>query len=99
MVAGFVLALGNNIGWQFIMPWIPGLKLLEGPARALAERARATEIYATAYNKDAEFFRFQRALVACEKAIQKGTQLVISPGSMGICDQFFDSARAAGTPR
>lgn len=79
--------------------------VLEAQAREAAEKvrgegdARATEIYATAYNKDAEFFRFQRALVACEKAIQQGTQLVISPGSMGICDQFFDSARAAGAPR
>lgn len=35
VIAGLVLALGNNVGWQFIMPWIPGLKLLEGPARAL----------------------------------------------------------------
>lgn len=79
--------------------------VIEAQAREAAEKirgegdARATEIYATAYNKDPEFFRFQRALVACEKAIQKGTQLVISPGSMGVCDQFFDSARAAGGTR
>lgn len=30
--------------------------------------ARRNEIYANAYEQDAEFFRFQRALIACEKA-------------------------------
>ena len=79
--------------------------VLEAQAREAAERirgegdARATEVYATAYNKDPEFFRFQRALLACEKAIQQGTQLVIAPGSLGVCDQFFDSARQAGGTR
>ena len=79
--------------------------VIEAQAREAAEKirgegdARATEIYATAYNKDPEFFRFQRALVACEKAIQQGTQLVVSPNSLGVCDQFFDSARAAGGAR
>lgn len=79
--------------------------VLEAQAREAAERirgegdARATEVYATAYGKDPEFFRFQRALVACEKALQQGTQLVIAPGSLGVCDQFFDSARAAGGTR
>ncbi len=79
--------------------------VIEAQAREQAEKirgegdARATEIYATAYNKDPEFFRFQRALVACEKSIQKGTQLVLSPGAIGVCDQFFDSARSAGAPR
>ncbi len=34
-LAGLILALGKNIGWQWIMPYIPGLKMLEGPARAL----------------------------------------------------------------
>ncbi|MDP3460802.1 MAG: protease modulator HflC, partial [Hyphomonas sp.] len=61
--------------------------------------AKATETYAAAYNKDPEFFRFQRALVACETAIQEGTQVIVGPKSLGICDQFFDSARAAGGPR
>lgn len=79
--------------------------VIEAQAREQAEKirgegdARATEIYATAYNKDAEFFRFQRALMACEKSLQGGTQLVISPDSLGVCDQFFDSARAAGGAR
>ncbi|MEX1249677.1 MAG: protease modulator HflC [Hyphomonas sp.] len=61
--------------------------------------AKASETYATAYNKDAEFFRFQRALIACETAIQEGTQIIVGPNSLGICDQFFDSARSAGVPR
>jgi len=61
--------------------------------------AKATETYATAYNKDPEFFRFQRALIACETAIQEGTQVIVGPKSLGICDQFFDSARSAGGPR
>ena len=79
--------------------------VLEAQARETAQTvrgegdARATEICAAAYGKDAEFFRFQRALVACEKAIQEGTQMVLSPSSIGVCDQFFDSARAAGGPR
>ncbi len=61
--------------------------------------ARSSEVYATAYNKDPEFFRFSRALIACEKSIQQGTQLIIGPEALGICDQFLDSARASGTPR
>ncbi len=61
--------------------------------------AKASETYALAYNKDPEFFRFQRALIACEAAIQEGTQVIVGPQSLGICDQFFDSARAAGVPR
>ncbi len=61
--------------------------------------AKASETYATAYNKDPEFFRFQRALIACETAIQEGTQVIVGPNSLGICDQFFDSARSAGVPR
>ena len=34
--------------------------------------ARRNEIYAQAYGQDAEFFRFQRALIACEKAFGVG---------------------------
>jgi membrane protease subunit HflC len=79
--------------------------VIEAQAREQAEiirgegDARATEIYASAYGRDQEFFRFQRALVACEKAIQRGTQLIIGPRSIGVCDQFFDSARQAGGTR
>ena len=61
--------------------------------------AKATDTYATAYNKDAEFFRFQRALIACETAITEGTQVIVGPQSLGICDQFFESARTAGGNR
>lgn len=32
---GFFFALGNNVGLQFIVPYVPGLKLLAGPTRAL----------------------------------------------------------------
>lgn len=79
--------------------------VIEAQARELAEKvrgegdAKATEIYASAYNKDPEFFRFQRALIACETAIKAGTQVIVGPNELGICDQFFDSARAAGGPR
>ena len=34
--------------------------------------AQRNEIYAVAYEQDAEFFRFQRALIACEKAFGVG---------------------------
>jgi membrane protease subunit HflC len=34
--------------------------------------AKRNEIYAEAYGQDAEFFRFQRALIACEKAFGVG---------------------------
>jgi modulator of FtsH protease HflC len=61
--------------------------------------AKATETYANAYNKDADFFRFQRALIACETSITEGTQIIVGPDALGICDQFFDSARSAGGPR
>lgn len=79
--------------------------VIEAQAREAAEKvrgegdAKATETYAAAYNRDPEFFRFQRALIACETAIQSGTQIIIGPNELGICDQFFDSARAAGGPR
>jgi membrane protease subunit HflC len=61
--------------------------------------AKASETYAAANNNDTEIFRFQRALIACEASIQEGTQVIVGPQSLGICDQFFDSARAAGGPR
>jgi membrane protease subunit HflC len=77
--------------------------VIEAQAREQSSKIRgegkASETYATAYNKDPEFFRFQRALIACEASIQEGTQVIIGPQSLGICDQFFDSARAAGGTR
>ena len=61
--------------------------------------ARSTEIYASAYNKDPEFFRFQRALIACENSIQEGTRIVVAPDSLGLCDEFINRARANGGSR
>jgi membrane protease subunit HflC len=43
--------------------------------------ALRNQIYASAYNKDAEFFAFYRSLIAYETAIKDGTPLVISPDS------------------
>jgi len=56
-------------------------------ARQLSERTRGegdaerNKIYASAYNKDAEFFSFYRSLIAYETAIKAGTPMVISPDS------------------
>ena len=61
--------------------------------------ARSTEIYANAYNRDPEFFRFQRALIACEKSIQEGTQVIVGPDGLGLCDEFIERARANGGSR
>lgn len=61
--------------------------------------ALRNEIYAEAYEQDAEFFRFQRALIACEEAMTSGTQLVVGPNNLGICDEFIARARANGTAR
>lgn len=61
-----------------------------------AERNR---IYAEAYEQDAEFFRFQRALIACEKAFTQGTRLVVAPNNLGLCDEFIDQARQNGSAR
>ncbi|MEP1143353.1 MAG: protease modulator HflC [Henriciella sp.] len=61
--------------------------------------AQRNEIYAEAYERDAEFFRFQRALIACEQSFTEGTQIVVGPDSLGLCDEFIVQARANGTPR
>lgn len=60
--------------------------------------AQRNAIYADAYEKDAEFFRFQRALIACEQAYSQGTRLVIAPDNLGLCDEFIRRARDAGRP-
>ena len=79
--------------------------VLEAQAREQSEvirgegDARSTEIYASAYNKDVEFFRFQRALIACENSIQEGTRIVVAPDSLGLCDEFINRARANGGSR
>jgi len=59
-----------------------------------AERNR---IYAEAYTRDAEFFRFYRSLIACEKSIAEGTRLILEPNQIGLCDVFSrDAARSSG---
>ncbi|MAN66019.1 protease modulator HflC [uncultured Hyphomonas sp.] len=79
--------------------------VLEAQAREQSEvirgegDARSTEIYASAYNKDVEFFRFQRALIACENSIQEGTRIIVAPDSLGLCDEFINRARANGGSR
>lgn len=61
--------------------------------------AKRNEIYAEAYERDPEFFRFQRALIACEEAFTQGTRVVVGPNEMGICNDFIAQARANGTSR
>lgn len=61
--------------------------------------AQRNRIYANAYEQDAEFFRFQRALIACEKAFTRGTRLVVAPDNLGLCDEFIDQARRNGSAR
>lgn len=60
--------------------------------------ARRNEIYAQAYQQDPEFFRFQRALISCEQSLTKGTQIVVGPDKLGLCDEFIESARQNGRP-
>ena len=61
--------------------------------------AKRNEIYAEAYERDPEFFRFQRALIACEEAFTEGTRVVVGPDQMGLCNDFIAQARANGSPR
>ncbi|MEO1304399.1 MAG: protease modulator HflC [Pseudomonadota bacterium] len=61
--------------------------------------AQRNEIYAQAYEQDREFFRFQRALIACEQAFTQGTQLVVGPDNLGLCDEFIEQARVNGVAR
>ena len=59
--------------------------------------ALRNEIYADAYNRDPEFFRFYRSMIACEKSIQQGTRLIVGPENLGLCDVFSDdAARSSG---
>ncbi|MEQ8558762.1 MAG: protease modulator HflC [Henriciella sp.] len=60
--------------------------------------AKRNEIYAEAYERDEEFFRFQRALIACEQAFTEGTRIVVGPDKMGLCNDFIVQARRNGTP-
>lgn len=61
--------------------------------------ALRNKIYADAYQQDAEFFRFQRALIACEEAFKSGTRIVVSPDNLGLCDEFIKLARENGSTR
>ncbi|MGH1422508.1 MAG: protease modulator HflC [Hyphomonas sp.] len=61
--------------------------------------AKRTELYAEAYERDPEFFRFQRALTACEEAFTAGTQIIVGPDNMALCDEFINAARANGSRR
>ena len=79
--------------------------VIEAQAREQSEIIRgegdalSTEIYANAYGKDPEFFRFQRALIACEKSLREGTRIVVGTDSLGLCDEFINRARANGGSR
>lgn len=79
--------------------------VIEAQAREQSEIIRgegdalSTEIYANAYGKDPEFFRFQRALIACEQSLREGTRIVVGPDSLGLCDEFINRARANGGSR
>lgn len=64
--------------------------IAEANAKAQATRgegdAERNRLYAEAYGKDPEFFKFYRSMIAYEKSFQSGdTRLVISPES-----DFFD---------
>ncbi|QYJ01312.1 protease modulator HflC [Thalassovita mediterranea] len=61
--------------------------------------ARRNEIYANAYERDAEFFRFYRSLIACEEAFTEGTRIVVGPNQLGLCNDFIDQARQSGSRR
>ncbi|HPE48513.1 MAG TPA: protease modulator HflC [Hyphomonas sp.] len=58
--------------------------------------AKRNEIYAAAYGRDPEFFRFQRALIACEQSLSKKTQIVVGPDRLNLCDEFIDAAKTSG---
>ncbi len=74
--------------------------VIEAQAREQAEiirgegDAKRAEIYAEAYNRDPDFFRFYRSLIACEEAIKDGTQVVVSPDNLNICRVFEEQAGA-----
>lgn len=76
--------------------------VIEAQAREQAEKlrgegdARRNEIYANAYNRDPDFFRFYRSLLACENSLKAGTRLVIGPDNLGVCDVFSEQAAATG---
>ncbi len=61
--------------------------------------ARRNEIYNDAYLRDPEFFRFYRAMLACENSIADNTRLIVGPENLGVCDQFIKQAESSGRAR
>nr|WP_083332484.1 protease modulator HflC [Hyphomonas sp. Mor2] len=78
-------------------------EVLLAEARCLSEEVRGfgdaerNRIYAEAYEVNEEFFRFQRALIACEQAFTDGTQFVVGPDNLGLCDEFIEQAAQNGS--
>jgi len=54
--------------------------------------AKATKIYAEAYERDPKFYAFSRSLESYEKSIGEGSRLVISPNS-----EFFNFFEQSGS--
>ncbi|MEL6244727.1 MAG: protease modulator HflC [Pseudomonadota bacterium] len=75
---------------------------IEAAAREESQRIRGdgdaqrNAIYAAAYGRDPEFFRFYRSLLACEEAIQQGTRLIVGPENLDVCGVFSEQAQRAG---
>lgn len=75
-------------------------RVLEAQAREQAEiikgegDARRNEIYADAYNRDPDFFRFYRGLEACRESIKEGTSIIVSPENLNVCRVFEEQAGA-----
>ena len=55
--------------------------------------AQALEIYAYAYNQDAEFYRFWRSLESYKTALDQGTSIVLSSDSEYL--RFLNTMEAA----
>ncbi len=72
--------------------------VIQANAREESEKIRGegdalrNQIYANAYGRDPEFFRFYRSLIACENAIKQGTQVIVDPSNLSLCDVFSDEA-------
>lgn len=79
--------------------------VIEAQAREQAEiirgegDAQRNAIYADAYEADTEFFRFYRSLLACESAIGDGTQVIVDPSELAVCDVFSAQAALSGRPQ
>jgi len=58
--------------------------------------ARAAEIYAAVYGKDAEFYSFHRSLQAYREAFKNGGVLVLDPKSEFL--RYFETTKSEGKP-